>query len=211
MIIPGSSLEERQWTRFTPLERIFRYAFYVMICSAIVVSLRTIEVIPEFLFDAPSQMVDMLDRMWPPDASYYPETIHDALVETIHIATVGTILAVVLAIPIGVMVAENVTPYKPLNWLARFLLVSSRSITLWFGHCYLLLCSAQVLWLDLWPLPFGRLGLLESFLVRRLRKQTTQRLRLYKLQARLSLVSCTWAIGLKYCLRSGQSFYSDGT
>jgi len=128
MIIPGSSLEERQWTRFTPLERIFRYAFYVMICSAIVVSLRTIEVIPEFLFDAPSQMVDMLDRMWPPDASYYPETIHDALAETIHIATVGTILAVVLAIPIGVMVAENVTPYKPLNWLARFLLVSSRSI-----------------------------------------------------------------------------------
>ncbi len=119
---------ERRWTRFTTFERTARFLFYVVILSAILVSLRTIEVIPEFLYDAPEQMVDMLDRMWPPDQSYYPDAIHEALLETIHIATLGTFLAVIFAIPVGVMVASNITPFKTLNWLARFILVSSRSI-----------------------------------------------------------------------------------
>jgi phosphonate transport system permease protein len=74
------------------------------------------------------QIADMFNRMWPPDQSYYPDTIHAALMETLHIATLGTLFAVIFAIPVGVMVAENVTPIKPLNWLARFILVSSRSI-----------------------------------------------------------------------------------
>ncbi len=127
--ISGESQEvKREWTRFTPFERTARFIFYVLILSAIILSLRTIEVIPEFLYDAPEQVADMLNRMWPPDQSYYPDTIHDALMETIHIATLGTVLAVIFAIPVGVMVAENVTTYKPLNLLARFILVSSRSI-----------------------------------------------------------------------------------
>jgi phosphonate transport system permease protein len=119
---------KREWTRFTPFERASRFIFYVLVLSAIILSLRTIEVIPEFLYDAPEQIGDMLNRMWPPDQSYYPDTIHEALMETIHIATLGTILAVIFAIPVGVMVAENVTKYKSLNLLARFILVSSRSI-----------------------------------------------------------------------------------
>jgi phosphonate transport system permease protein len=119
---------KREWTRFTPFERAARFIFYVLVLSAIMLSLRTIEVIPEFLYDAPEQVADMLNRMWPPDQSYYPDTIHDALMETIHIATLGTVFAVIFAIPVGVMVAENVTKYKSLNLLARFILVSSRSI-----------------------------------------------------------------------------------
>ncbi|WP_169543377.1 phosphonate ABC transporter, permease protein PhnE [Sneathiella aquimaris] len=122
------NLEKRQWTRFTPFERTARFLFYILVVSAIVLSLRTIEIIPEFLYDAPEQIADMFNRMWPPDQSYYPDTIHAALMETLHIATLGTLFAVLFAIPVGVMVAENVTPYKPLNWLARFILVSSRSI-----------------------------------------------------------------------------------
>ncbi len=121
-------LEKRTWHRFTPFERTGRFLFYIVTVAAIVVSMRTIEIIPEFLLDAPEQIADMFNRMWPPDASYYPSTIHLALVETIHIATVGTLFAVILAIPVGVMVAENVTQNKFLNWLARLILVSSRSI-----------------------------------------------------------------------------------
>jgi len=66
--------------------------------------------------------------MWPIAWSHYPAGVHDALMETLHIATLGTILAVAMAFPIGVMAAHNITPSRPLNFVARLLLVSSRSV-----------------------------------------------------------------------------------
>jgi phosphonate transport system permease protein len=60
-----------------------------------------VEVIPEFLLDAPEQMQDLLRRMWPIAWSHYPKGVHDALMDTLHIATLGTLLAVVMALPIG--------------------------------------------------------------------------------------------------------------
>jgi phosphonate transport system permease protein len=96
--------------------------------TAIVLSIRSVEVIPEFLLDAPEQMADLLKRMWPIAFSYYPKGVHEALVETLHIATLGTIIAVVMAIPIGLMAARNITPSRTLNYLAKLALVSSRSV-----------------------------------------------------------------------------------
>ena len=86
----GASL--RRWQRFTPAERVMRSAFYVVVLIAIVWSLRSIEIIPEFLYDAPEQMADLIRRMWPIEWSYYPGGTHDALIETLHIATLGTAL-----------------------------------------------------------------------------------------------------------------------
>jgi phosphonate transport system permease protein len=119
---------KREWDRFTPAERLARYAVYFACVAAIVWSVRTIEIIPEFLYDAPEQMLDLLVRMWPPDAGYYPTNIHDALVETLHIATLGTILALFMAVPIGVLAARNVVPFWPVNTLAQLVLVASRSV-----------------------------------------------------------------------------------
>lgn len=118
----------REWTRFTRAERLARFAVYLACAIAVVWSIRTIEIIPEFLYDAPEQMVDLLTRMWPPDAGYYPTNIHDALVETLHIATLGTILTLAAAVPLGVMAARNIVPWWPLNVFAQLMLVSSRSV-----------------------------------------------------------------------------------
>ena len=82
-----------------------------MIVAAIVVSIQTIEVIPEFLADAPEQVVDLFARMWPVDFAHYPGGVHDALIETIHIATLGTLLSIVLALPVGVLAAHNLVPF----------------------------------------------------------------------------------------------------
>jgi phosphonate transport system permease protein len=117
----------RDWQRFTPLRRLSRFAFYLCAVAALVVSLRTIEIIPEFLYDAPEQMVDLVQRMVPPDWSYLQPTL-TALVETLHIATVGTVLAIYMAVPIGILGASNVTPSWPLNMLAKFVFVTSRSV-----------------------------------------------------------------------------------
>jgi len=117
-----------EWVRHTPAQRLARFAIWLVIVAAIVQSARTVEVIPEFLLDAPEQMHDMLTRMWPIDWGHYREGVHDALIETLHIASLGTLLAVGMALPFGVMVASNVTRNPLLNFIARLVLVSSRSV-----------------------------------------------------------------------------------
>ena len=118
---------DREWKRFTPLQRLVRFAFYLVGVIALVVSLRTIEVIPEFLYDAPAQMADLFGRMWPLDWKYFSPTL-DALIETLHIATLGTILALVMAVPFGFLAARNVTPSASLNLFSKFVFVTSRSV-----------------------------------------------------------------------------------
>jgi phosphonate transport system permease protein len=125
---PLAHVEARTWQRFTPRQRLSRFTIYLAMVIAIVASARSVEVIPEFLYDAPAQMNDLFQRMWPIAWSHYPKGVHAALMETIHIATLGTILAVFMAIPVGVMAASNVVRFKPLNYLARLILVSSRSV-----------------------------------------------------------------------------------
>ena len=72
-------------------------------------------------------MADLFRRMWPLDPNYIQPTIK-SLIETLHIATVGTIIAIVLAVPVGLLAARNVTPSLPLNLFAKFVFVTSRSI-----------------------------------------------------------------------------------
>lgn len=117
-----------RWRRFTAGQRLARFAVYLVIVAAIVMSLRTIEVIPEFLYDAPEQVFDLFARMWPVDWAAYPQHVHSALIETLHIASLGTLLALVLALPVGVLAAHNLVPFTPVNLFAKLILVSSRSV-----------------------------------------------------------------------------------
>jgi len=80
------------------------------------------------LADAPQQLADLFRRMWPPDMPFYREGVHDTLVETLHIATLGTLISLGLAIPLGVLAARNITPWWPVNVLANLVLVASRSV-----------------------------------------------------------------------------------
>ncbi len=119
---------ERIWQRFTPAQRIGRFAAYLAIVAAVVWSFRQIEVIPEFLYDAPQQTLDLFQRMWPIDWAYYPKGVHDALIETFHIATLGTLFSLILGFPVALLAARNITKSATLNWIAQFILVSSRSV-----------------------------------------------------------------------------------
>ncbi|HYH20128.1 MAG TPA: phosphonate ABC transporter, permease protein PhnE [Azospirillum sp.] len=119
--------DHRHWQRFSPAQRLGRFATYLALVAAFVLSLRTVEVIPEFLYDAPEQVMDLLNRLWPPDLAYAP-TVQQALVETLHIAMLGTLLSIVMAVPVALLAARTITPSKGLNWLAKLVLVSSRSV-----------------------------------------------------------------------------------
>jgi phosphonate transport system permease protein len=118
----------RIWQRFTLAQRLGRFATYLVAAIAIVWSFRQIEIIPEFLYDAPQQTADLFSRMWPIDWAYYPKGVHAALIETFHIASLGTLLALILGFPVALLAARNITRSRTLNWIAQFILVSSRSV-----------------------------------------------------------------------------------
>ena len=120
--------DTRSWVRYTPGQRLLRFVLYLLFVLAIVQSMRTIDVIPEFLYDAPTQMADLINRMWPVSWQSFQGSIQKALIETLHMATLGTILAVIMAVPIGLLAAGKLTRNRAVNFLARLILVSSRSI-----------------------------------------------------------------------------------
>ncbi|MCP4876486.1 MAG: phosphonate ABC transporter, permease protein PhnE [Gammaproteobacteria bacterium] len=81
-----------------------------------------------FVTDAPKQAVDMAERMVPPKWSYM-EVLWAPIWDTINIATLGTMIAIVIAVPVAFCAARNTTPsvhfVRP---AALFIIVSSRSI-----------------------------------------------------------------------------------
>jgi phosphonate transport system permease protein len=118
----------RKWQRFSRRERLARFTVFLGFAVALAVSLRTVQIIPEFLYDAPTQVNDLLTRMWPMELSFYREGIHDSMMETLHIASLGTLLAIVMAVPVGIMGANNIVHVSLFNWLSKLILVSSRSV-----------------------------------------------------------------------------------
>ena len=81
-----------------------------------------------FVLDAPQQAGDLAVRMVPPDWLYI-RTLGRPIWDTINIATVGTVISVLLAIPVAYCAARNTTPsVSVMRPIALFIIVSSRSI-----------------------------------------------------------------------------------
>lgn len=118
----------REWRRFTPRERLGRSAVYITTVLAVVLSIRSIEIIPEFLRDTPEQIADLFVRMWPVDWGFLIHSAVAAMIETIHIATLGTLATLALAFPLGVLAARNIVANPVARLGAKLLLVASRSV-----------------------------------------------------------------------------------
>ncbi len=81
-----------------------------------------------FFWDSPRVAGDIFSRMVPPKWSYI-EVIWLPLWDTINIATLGTALAIVLAVPVAFLAARNTTPSVTfVRPIALLIIVSSRSI-----------------------------------------------------------------------------------
>jgi len=65
--------------------------------------------------------------MYPPDLAYLPNTV-GPLAETIQIAVVGTIAAVLMAAPVAYISAENTTPNRATYALGKVIVTISRSV-----------------------------------------------------------------------------------
>jgi len=85
------------------------------------------ETIWEFVDDAPAQAADLFGRMVPPEWSYLDDLLRP-LWDTLNMATLGTVLALGLAVPVAVAAARNTTPHPLLRGPALLVIVASRSI-----------------------------------------------------------------------------------
>ncbi len=81
-----------------------------------------------FVTDAPKQAADIGGRMMPPAWGFVDE-LWWPLWETLNIATLGTLVGVVMAVPVAFLAARNTTPsVRYVRPLALLIAVSSRSI-----------------------------------------------------------------------------------
>jgi phosphonate transport system permease protein len=81
-----------------------------------------------FVTDAPAQAADLAVRMVPPNWSFIAK-LRRPLWDTINIATLGTAIGIVVAVPVAYAAARNTTPSAALvRPIALFVIVSSRSI-----------------------------------------------------------------------------------
>jgi phosphonate transport system permease protein len=115
------------WSRYTPVQRMKRYGAFLAITLVVVWALRSIDVIWEWVWDAPVQLLDLFGRMIPPDPTNLP-SILEAIWQTINIATIATFIAVFLSLPVAYIAAQNTTPNRFTLWIGRVILVSSRSV-----------------------------------------------------------------------------------
>lgn len=116
-----------EWSRFSPKQQMLRFAAFAFCALAIGWALGSIEVVWAWVWDAPGQMGDLFGRMYPPDPSNL-KTILWVLLETVNIATFATAFAVVMALPVAYLAAQNTTPNRATLWLGRLILVTSRSV-----------------------------------------------------------------------------------
>jgi phosphonate transport system permease protein len=102
----------------------------VLILAGLLVAIQTVIVVeakPQDLITGIHGMADIIRRSVPPDFS----KLHDALwpaLQTVDIALFGTFVGIVLAVPLAVLAAANVTPSRATYYVARAIIGFTRAV-----------------------------------------------------------------------------------
>lgn len=125
-----SSAQTPEWQHRTPRGRLLIWAFWLGTVALFgwCWHLMTQRTIWAFVRDAPTAAADIARRAWPPRFSYLDQ-LWQPMWDTLNIATLGTLLGTVLAVPLAFLAASNTTPSRlVLRPFALFCIVASRSI-----------------------------------------------------------------------------------
>lgn len=82
---------------------------------------------PQDLLTGAHGMADIISRALPPAFDQFKPTLLPVL-ETIDLAIFGTVFGVVLAFPLAILAARNLTPAKPLYYAARAVIGVTRAV-----------------------------------------------------------------------------------
>lgn len=118
------------WQHRTPRTRLLMWVGWLALVALTVFcwQVMTKDTIWAFVADAPEQAADLGGRMFPPRWSYINQ-LWMPLWDTLNIATLGTLLGIIFAIPVAFLAASNTTPSRYfVRPVALFIIVASRSI-----------------------------------------------------------------------------------
>jgi len=120
----------RDWRRRTTAEEWARFSTIFALTAVFAAAAASIsaQTTWAFVLDAGIQLRDLGMRMFPPDAPY-ALALWRPLLDTLHVATLGTALGVTFAVPLGFLCARPTTPSRVwVRPLAMMALVASRSV-----------------------------------------------------------------------------------
>jgi phosphonate transport system permease protein len=115
----------RPWGR--PLRHGVQAVVVVVGLLVIVQSLIVVHARPQDLITGLHGMADIIRRATPPDFGKFPSELWPTL-ETVDIAIFGTVMGVILAVPLAVLAAANVTPSRMLYFAARGIIGFARAV-----------------------------------------------------------------------------------
>ena len=120
----------RRWVRSPWWVRWLRFLAWVVLIGIFAFAWERISEPTEwsFVLDAPRAAADILGRMFPPDVGVL-QTLARPLWDTLNIATLGTLLALFMGVPVALLAARNTTPSALLvRPVALLVVVTSRSV-----------------------------------------------------------------------------------
>ncbi len=120
----------RIWHKKSNKERFFTAAIWTIVLVIVAWCWTIISKQTEWSFvaDAPKQALDLIGRMLPPKWSYLDLDLGKSVWDTMTIATLGTVLGLLLATPVAFFAARNITPHPIFRYISLFIIVATRSI-----------------------------------------------------------------------------------
>jgi phosphonate transport system permease protein len=104
------------------------FIFIIIFCSILAFIVKDLEIdFIELVTDSSRYFGDILSRMLPPDFSSFGKLVF-AMLETIEIAFLGTFIAIVLSIPLGLFSARNLAPNYFVYIICKTIVIFFRAI-----------------------------------------------------------------------------------
>lgn len=116
--------------RFYARRALWQFFAYAAVILALVGAHYHLKLPLERLPDGLREIGDLIvNRMFPPDWSYAPRRLIEPFLETFAMAFVGTVLGMIVSVPLAWFASANMTPSpRVLYPLSRFVLIVTRSV-----------------------------------------------------------------------------------
>lgn len=130
MPVQENAAGQKVWQIRTRKETLTRWFFYLIAVAVFMWCWEQISAVTTwfFVWDAPRIAGDIGSRAMPPRWSYI-DKLWGPIWDTLNMATLGTVFALIMAVPIAFLAARNTTPSALfIRPIALFIIVSTRSI-----------------------------------------------------------------------------------
>lgn len=121
---------EPEWRRRTTPQELRNWFFWLLGISITVFAWSRIadnDLLWVYFPTVGREAADMVARMSPPKWSYMDQ-LWIPVWDTLNIATIGTLMAMIISVPVAFAAAINTTPNKMVRAVALFIIVSTRSV-----------------------------------------------------------------------------------